>query len=76
MTGKQIQLFATDEQLRKRPAKLMVQQCFRNTESEDLHADGKISQEELKLLMIDAVNKTYTNLTRLLCSAETHGQNH
>ena len=70
MTGKQIKLFATDEQLRKRLAKLIVQQCFRNTEIENLHADGKISQEEMKLVMIDAVNQTYTNLTRLLCSAD------
>lgn len=70
MTASQIKLIATDEQLRKRLAKLMAQQCFRNTELENLHADGKISQEEMKALMIDVVNKTYTCLTRLLCSSK------
>jgi hypothetical protein len=70
MTGKQIKRFATDEQLRKRLAKLIVQQCFRNTEIENVHAEGKISQSDMRRIMVDSVNKTYTNLTMLLGSAE------
>ena len=38
MTAKQLTVIASDEQVRKRLAKLMAQQCFRNTELENLHA--------------------------------------
>jgi hypothetical protein len=70
MTGRQVKLFVSDGQLQKRLSKLIVQQCFRNTEIEKLHAAGKISQEEMKHVMVDAVNQTYTNLTMLLSSTD------
>lgn len=41
MTAKQLTRLGSDEQLRKRLAKFMAQQCFRNTELENLHA-GKV----------------------------------
>ena len=53
----------------KRMAKFLVQQCFRNTVIEDYHAGygrgGKgsaITQSEMKTLMIEAVNNTYSFL--------------
>jgi hypothetical protein len=45
MTAKQLKRLGTDDQLRKRLAKLMAQQCFRNTELENLHA-GKVPGSE------------------------------
>jgi hypothetical protein len=81
-----------DPVLLKRLAKYAVQQCFRNTVLEDLHAGtvphsqsgdfsdvvlktpygeipwsglSRLSDEEMKLLMRDAVNKTYRFLRRL-----------
>jgi hypothetical protein len=38
MTAKQAKLMATDDELRKRLAKFLVVQCFRNTELENLQA--------------------------------------
>jgi len=97
MTAKQAKLIATDEQLRKRLAKFMALQCFRNTELENLHAGmspdsktgdyrdvkvvgphgeipwrelSRFDDEEMKTLMIDVVNKTYTWLTTLFASQE------
>ena len=94
MTGKQAKLIAQDEQLRKRLAKFIALQCFRNTELENLHAGrvpdsrtgdysdvkvvspygeipwtelSRFNDEEMKTLMIDVVNHTYTWLTALFC---------
>ncbi len=95
MTANQAKLLATDEQLRKRLAKFMAQQCFRNTELENLHAGtvpssktgdysdvkvvspygeipwpelSRLNDEEMKTLMIEVINKTYTFLTLLFAS--------
>lgn len=38
MTAKQLKRLGSDEQVRKRLAKFMVQECFRNSELENLHA--------------------------------------
>jgi ligand-binding SRPBCC domain-containing protein len=92
MTAAHIALIANDDQLRKRLAKFVASQCFRNTVLEDLHAGvspdsktgdytdvkvispygeipwlqlSRLSDEEMKTLMIDVVNRTYTWLTRL-----------
>ena|ERR1035437_1097094 len=56
----------------KRLAKYLVQQCFRNTVIEDYHAGygldrskskaSRITQAEMKALMIEAVEKTYSYL--------------
>jgi len=98
MTAKQVKLFATNKQLRKRLAKFMAQQCFRNTELENLHAGtgpssetgdytdvkvvtpsgeipwpelSRLSDEEMKVLMIEVVNKTYSFLTMMFKSSTT-----
>jgi len=74
----------------------MVQQCFRNTELENLHAGtgpnsaagdfsdvkvvspygeipwpdlSRLNDEEMKVLMIEVVNKTYTFLSLLFTSS-------
>jgi hypothetical protein len=92
MTTKQLKRLGTDDELRKRLAKFMAQQCFRNTELENLHAGvvagsmtgdykdvnvvtpygeipwtelSRLSDEEMKVLMIEVVNKTYTFLSML-----------
>ena len=55
--------------LQKRLAKFIVRFCFRdNTPLEDLHADpgSRITQEEMKALMIAAVQNSYT-VVGLLC---------
>jgi mRNA degradation ribonuclease J1/J2 len=44
-------------------AKAIVAYCFRNTILEDIHADGRISQEEMKELMRTAVSRVYAVLT-------------
>lgn len=54
-----------NEVLRKRLAKFMAQFCFRNSELENLHAKSKITDEEMKVLMIDVVNNTYLFLSVL-----------
>ena len=43
----------------KDEAKSLVADCFRNGPLEDLHAKGKISQEEMKELMKYAVNRMF-----------------
>lgn len=59
----------------KRLAKFLVQQCFRNTVIEDYHAGygpgpgrsktDRITDAEMKALMIEAVNKTHSFLWAL-----------
>lgn len=41
-------------------AKLMTVVCVRNTIIEDYHADGKISQKEMKAFNKEVCNKIYT----------------
>ncbi len=84
---------ATDELVRKRLAKLMALECFRNSKLEDLHAGispnsqsgdysdvkvvtpygeiswqrlGRFSDDEMKVLMIDVVDRCYEFLSELL----------
>ena len=79
-----------NETVRKRLAKLMAHDCFRNTKLEDFHSGkypssktgdysdvkvvspfgeipskelSRLSDEEMKILMIDVVNQTYTDAT-------------
>jgi hypothetical protein len=88
-----------DPVLQKRLAKYLVQQCFRNSVLEDLHAGiapsskagdysdvvvhtpfgeipwarlSRLGDEEMKVLMIDVVDKTY-QFIRLLFDAEVGG---
>src|SRR5215472_10344356 len=92
MTIETAREISSNPELIKRLAKYLVQQCFRNTMLEDLHAGitpdsetgdytdvlvrspygeipwsrlSRLSDEEMKVLMIDVVNKTYRAL-RLL----------
>jgi len=54
--------------VRKRLAKLMAHDCFRNTKKlEDLHAAGRISDQKMKALMMDSVDRCYAFLMDL-CS--------
>jgi len=46
--------------LRKRLAKWMARFCFRNSKLEELH--NRISDEDMKALMIDCVNRCYAFL--------------
>jgi hypothetical protein len=84
---------ATDELVRKRLAKLMALECFRNSKLEDLHAGiypasqsgdysdvkvvtpygeiswerlGRFSDDEMKVLMIDVVDRCHEFLSELL----------
>jgi hypothetical protein len=49
-----------DDILRKRLAKWMARFCFRNTKLEELH--NRISDEDMKALLIDCVNRCYAFL--------------
>lgn len=84
---------ATNELVKRRLAKLMALDCFRNSKLEDLHAGiypssqtgdysdvqvvtpygeiswerlGRFSDDEMKLLMIDVVDRCYDFLSELL----------
>jgi hypothetical protein len=57
MQPEQLAELKSNEVLRKRLAKLMAQFCFRNTKIEELH--DRISDEEMKTLMIDCANHCY-----------------
>lgn len=50
--------------LQRRLAKWMAYFCFRNTRQlEDMHAAGRISQDEMKALIIDSVDHCYLFLS-------------
>jgi len=95
MTAETAHKISSNSELRKRLAKYLAQQCFRNTMLEDLHAGvtpssqtgdytdvavrspygeipwarlSRLSDEEMKALMIEVVNKTYRALTLLFGS--------
>ena len=55
-----------NEAVRKRLAKWMAQFSFRNTKLEDFH--DRFNDEEMKTLMIDVVNHSYTFLSILFCT--------
>ena len=68
MTPEQLGDLKTDATLRKRLAKRMARDCFRNTKKlEDMHAAGQISEQDMKALMIDAVDYSSDFLMEL-CS--------
>jgi hypothetical protein len=95
MTPEQLAELRNNEVVRKRLAKLMASQCFRNSMLEDFHggtvpssrsADysdvkvvtpygeipwndlSRLSDKEMKALMIDAVNRSYRFLSELFDS--------
>ncbi len=68
MNPEQLSELKDNATLRKRLAKRMARDCFRNTKKlEDMHAAGRISQDEVKALMIDVVDCSYDFLMEL-CS--------
>ena len=87
----------SNEVVRKRLAKLVARDCFRNTKLEDLHAGispssetgdysdvkvispygeipwkqlSRLSDEEMKALMIDVVDRCYDFLTVMFCTGK------
>ena len=70
MTPEQLAELKENATLRQRLAKKIAHDCFRNTkELEDMHAFGQISDPEMKLLMIEVVDRTY-DLLMDLCSPQ------
>jgi len=53
-------------EIKKRLAKLIARDCFRNTELENFHADpdSRLSDTEMKKLMVDVVNHTYNFVSK------------
>jgi hypothetical protein len=69
MTPNELAELKNDEALRKRLAKFLARECFRNSRKlEEMHTDGKIGQEDMKELMIEAVNRTYLYLSVILAN--------
>jgi ligand-binding SRPBCC domain-containing protein len=96
MRPKQLTLLKNDDILRKRLAKVLARECFRNTKLEDFHAGttpssaagdysdvkvvspfgeipwtkvSRLSDEEMKALMIDVVNHCYEFVSKLFGDA-------
>jgi hypothetical protein len=68
MTPEQLAELKDNATLRKRLTKKMVHDCFRNTKKlENLHAAGQISDDDMKALVIDAVDYSFDFLMEL-CS--------
>jgi hypothetical protein len=68
MNPEQLAELKDDATLRKRLAKKMAHDCFRNTKKlENMHAAKKITDEEMKAIMIEAADKCY-DLLLDLCS--------
>ena len=66
MSPEQLAELKENEITRQRLAKFMAQYCFRNIhELEELHGAGRITQEEMKALMIDVVDHCYNFVTEL-----------
>jgi hypothetical protein len=66
MTPDQLAELKNNEIVRKRLAKLMARDCFRNTKGlEDMHAAHQIDDHEMKALMIDVVDYCYDFLMEL-----------
>lgn len=61
-----LQNIQNDEEVRKRLAKKIVRDCFRNSVFENFHAQGTtLTNAEVKEIMIDSVNLTYKFLSQL-----------
>jgi hypothetical protein len=63
MTPDGLNKLKNNEATLKRLAKFMAHFCFRNSKLEDLH--NRISDDEMKELMIDVVNRSYLFLWML-----------
>jgi hypothetical protein len=68
MTPDQLNELKNNEVVRKRLAKLIARDCFRNSKMlEDMHALEQISDQEMKVLMNEVVDRCYDFLMEL-CS--------
>jgi hypothetical protein len=68
MTPDQLAELKDNASLRKRVAKKMAHDCFRNTEKlENMHAANRISDQDMKALMTDVVDYCHDFLMEL-CS--------
>jgi hypothetical protein len=66
MTPEQLDELKDNATLRKRLAKKMAHDCFRNTKTlENVHAADKISDGEMKEIMKEAADKCYDLLLDL-----------
>jgi hypothetical protein len=69
MTPEDLTDLKNNATLSKRLAKLLARECFRATKKlEDMHTAGKIGQEDMKELMIEAVNRIYLYLSVIFTS--------
>jgi hypothetical protein len=66
MNPDQLAELKNNDILRKRLAKWMAKFCFRNTKLEELH--DRISDEEMKVLMIDCANHCYAFVSMLFAT--------
>jgi hypothetical protein len=66
MNAPQLKALKNNDILRKRLAKLMAKFCFRDTKLEELH--DRISDEEMKALMIDCANHCYALVCMLFAT--------
>jgi hypothetical protein len=71
MTPETLVELKNNEIVQKRLAKFMAQFCFRNSKLEDLH--NRISDDEMKELMIDVVNRSYAFIWAILASQGGNG---
>jgi hypothetical protein len=70
MTPEQLAELKTNATLRMRLAKRMARDCFRNAPKlEEMHAIHQIDDQEMKVLMIDAVDYCYDFIIDL-CSPQ------
>lgn len=55
-----------NEVVRKRLAKKIVRECFRDGEFEEFHSQlAELDDDAVKVIMTDAVNRTYVFLSKL-----------
>ena len=66
MTPETLAELKNNETVQKRLAKFMAHFCFRNSKLEDLH--NQISDDEMKDLMIDVVNRGYAFIWAIFAS--------
>jgi hypothetical protein len=70
MNPDQLAELKTNEIVRKRLAKLMARDCFRNsTKLEDMHAADQIDDQEMQDLIVNVVDRCYDFLMEL-CSPQ------
>lgn len=73
MTNEAWSEIQNNEVVRKRLAKKIVRDCFRDGVFENFHTKGTtLTDNDVKAIMIDAVNRTYKLLSQLSIFAGDH----